>query len=54
MRIGNLHSVERGETIDGDDAVAYAWAVDAVDKKREVVDGDDAVAYAWAVDAEDK
>jgi len=40
--------------IDGDDAVAYAWAVDAEEKKKRAVDGDDAVAYAWAVDAEEK
>jgi len=46
----------KAPAIDGDDAVAYAWAVDAEESKtkREIVDGDDAVAYAWAVDAEEK
>ena len=36
---------------DADDAVAYAWVVDAQQKhKRETEDADDAVAYAWVVE----
>ncbi|RAK95911.1 uncharacterized protein BO80DRAFT_469024 [Aspergillus ibericus CBS 121593] len=38
----------RRDVTDGDDKVAYTWAVPEV-RKRE--DGDDKVAYTWAVPA---
>ncbi|OJK01928.1 hypothetical protein ASPACDRAFT_76432 [Aspergillus aculeatus ATCC 16872] len=37
----------RREVADGDDRIAYTWAIPERSRKRE--DGDDKVAYTWAV-----